>query len=64
MAEKGRRITFWVGTEDSWVVDMLDKREVASEVAGFPSSRAKELMKVLKEVLREDFFTDNGCYPD
>lgn len=62
--ENGRRLSMWVGVDERWLIEMLDKRVTTSQVLGEDTSRAKEMFKILEETLREDYIVDYGQYPN
>ena len=62
-SDSGKRMNFWVGSKQCWVVEMLELRVRTSEVVGIPSSIGAEIRSVLVNELRADYVREYGVDP-
>lgn len=53
--ERGKRLSVWIGADELWLLEMLEKRVQASEALGIPSSQGEEVRAILKEKLKKDY---------
>ena len=62
--EKGKRLSTWIGQDQLWIEEMLEKRVQCSEVMGVPSSVGHQVRAILVNELRADFIHDYGMTPE